>query len=1188
MKTPFKKPPRIQRGFALIATISVMVLLVMIALAMLSLSTIELRSSRHDNAQAEAQANARMGLQLALGRLQSSLGPDARATANASILDTDPSTLDIDGVSHSHWLGAYPTINPSSPDDGLLSPRSLRDWSLENLQWLVSSANSNPDPTVALSGDSVTLGQFINDASVTIPNNSGIDGLSPALLSKAQAGLVKVLDNSGRYAWWVGDESMKARVDTLASPDGSDVLDGSEVDATAQKRNNYQIIQGNNFSDLLPGYKDSAENLFKLITHGELDLLGQDASWSSWSKLNQDKFTPYSYSLPVDVANGRLKQDLTAYFKGSYTGHDQRSMIDPRFSITAGKTPSFDLLKQWANMVEDHKQPQAVVASDSNSSTPTHGLHPLITQGAVAMQQSYKILSPTTLHPVFMFQPQFQLWNPHNVPLAAKDYIIQIGYQFRWWMLANGTRNTDVVNFGGPNPEWRSWSVSTGQDPLPPHLPADNENINYQNNKRFFTFVIKNQAFQPGESLIFYAKPPASGHISGVAYNMNNDTDTEILNNYSNDADLNLLVNEGNLDEFFYFVHPATGTASASTQTKMPSQIRTESNFRSWEDGSGVTDREDLEMHLNLYSVDDGKASLLHAMKKPQKNERFGNWKRETYPLRRYQNGEIFASETYDAKSALINFGSSMLASNFDIFQGGSNMNLPPKSGQPHSVLGQWNIRNQESFTTSSAWAGGSVEASSWLNTFSFRDVNTFKNTWEATDNLYGNLSSDRLGGWHQSQVQGMAYPFFDYPTSQYGPLSLGSFQHANLSVYSWQPTYAFGNAQAPPRFDRSQKQSGSQSDLYDVSYMLNASTWDSYYLSTIPQNDVTLEKGMRLPNSRQFLTSVTSERDLDTSQLTHEDGFELSAANVLIHGGFNVNSTSVVAWKAFLSGAMGQSVETLHSNTDSNVETAAAMGRFLAPLLEEPASVTNERNSTQFTDPNSWAATRTLNAEEIDTLATRLVEEVKRRGPFLSMADFVNRRLEPDSSVTDDERVYQEVLGTLQAVINKAPAEDQSINYHYYSNQGNGSPIMSIKPVDDWNSFTVSEAAQEAMFGYPISTINRQGGLIHNYAPNFLSQADVLTKIGPSITVRGDTYVIRSYGDSIDPRTGKIAARAWCEAVVQRVAAPVGWDGSNDQLVQPQAPEETGFGRHFKIVSFRWLSKEDVMPFANDAAITK
>ena len=58
------------QGFALIATISVMVLLVMIALAMLSLSTIELRSVRHDDAMRTAQANARMALMIAIGELQ--------------------------------------------------------------------------------------------------------------------------------------------------------------------------------------------------------------------------------------------------------------------------------------------------------------------------------------------------------------------------------------------------------------------------------------------------------------------------------------------------------------------------------------------------------------------------------------------------------------------------------------------------------------------------------------------------------------------------------------------------------------------------------------------------------------------------------------------------------------------------------------------------------------------------------------------------------------------------------------------------------------------------------------------------------------------------------------------------------------------------------------------------------------
>lgn len=124
-------------------------------------------------------------------------------------------------------------------------------------------------------------------------------------------------------------------------------------------------------------------------------------------------------------------------------------------------------------------------------------------------------------------------------------------------------------------------------------------------------------------------------------------------------------------------------------------------------------------------------------------------------------------------------------------------------------------------------------------------------------------------------------------------------------------------------------------------------------------------------------------------------------------------------------------------------------------------------------------------------------------------------------------------------------------------------------------------------MFGYPVSKINSDGGLIHSYTPSFLSQADVLTKIGPSITVRGDTYVVRAYGDSTG-QNGVVGARAWCQAVVQRVSEPVGWDGSNDRLVQPQSPGEPGFGRRFRILAFRWLTKEDVMPFGNDLAISK
>ena len=56
-------------GFALVATVSMMVLLTLVAIAMLSLSTIEQRSSGGGSNDADrmARANARMALMIALG-----------------------------------------------------------------------------------------------------------------------------------------------------------------------------------------------------------------------------------------------------------------------------------------------------------------------------------------------------------------------------------------------------------------------------------------------------------------------------------------------------------------------------------------------------------------------------------------------------------------------------------------------------------------------------------------------------------------------------------------------------------------------------------------------------------------------------------------------------------------------------------------------------------------------------------------------------------------------------------------------------------------------------------------------------------------------------------------------------------------------------------------------------------------
>lgn len=84
-------------------------------------------------------------------------------------------------------------------------------------------------------------------------------------------------------------------------------------------------------------------------------------------------------------------------------------------------------------------------------------------------------------------------------------------------------------------------------------------------------------------------------------------------------------------------------------------------------------------------------------------------------------------------------------------------------------------------------------------------------------------------------------------------------------------------------------------------------------------------------------------------------------------------------------------------------------------------------------------------------------------------------------------------------------------------------------------------------------------------------------------MTVRSDTFVVRCYGESINPKTLAKEGQAWGEAVVQRVPDFV--DQSDSSLAalgdaSPVAsvnPANQTFGRRFKIVSFRWLNETDL-----------
>ena len=132
-----------QRGFALVMTLSLMVLLTVLVVGLLSLSASCLRESSNQRALATARADARLALMLALGALQKSMGPDKRVSASSEILGSQ--ILDSEAssgyASKRNLTGVWESWNYNPKAAGL-------DYTGEKTRrfktWLVS----DNDPTV--------------------------------------------------------------------------------------------------------------------------------------------------------------------------------------------------------------------------------------------------------------------------------------------------------------------------------------------------------------------------------------------------------------------------------------------------------------------------------------------------------------------------------------------------------------------------------------------------------------------------------------------------------------------------------------------------------------------------------------------------------------------------------------------------------------------------------------------------------------------------------------------------------------------------------------------------------------------------------------------------------------------------------------------------------------------------------
>ena len=214
------------------------------------------------------------------------------------------------------------------------------------------------------------------------------------------------------------------------------------------------------------------------------------------------------------------------------------------------------------------------------------------------------------------------------------------------------------------------------------------------------------------------------------------------------------------------------------------------------------------------------------------------------------------------------------------------------------------------------------------------------------------------------------------------------------------------------------------------------------------------------------------------------------------------------------------------------------------------------------------------------------IVNQVKARGPFMSISDFVNRRIAKDTDLTavpnvedTDPRAYQ---GAVQEAIEQA-----GIN----GDQSTGIRAGTSDVLPNYESFSNYwyQAVHWSWYGrhndFPYSAAPYASG--RNNAtgvPMEINQANILLPLAPKLSARTDTFSIRAYGEVRDA-DDNIIAQATCEAVVQRLPEYVDpetdpdnnepWD-DDSQTPTLNTINQT-YGRRFEIRSFRWLDVSEV-----------
>lgn len=1166
-------------GSALLLTLMMVSLLLVLVLSFVVQIRFELRGVVNQQHRRRARSDARLGMNLAVAELQKAAGPDQRITGTAALAGH---------AVHPHWTGVWKSFGNDAPT------------------WLVSG---NRDPGQALPPEnSVAL----------VPEDA--DTGTPAV----QIPLVSAGPRIN-LAWWVGDEGVKARIDVAQSLEETNTRPLVERAARARSPLEPDLISLGPPWDMDPNRIWFARNdetaRGRMVSRRTLDLGVENVPDS----VLFHELTVFGYGLPVNVKDGGMKADWSVVLDSSMensplvehnlgavpvkkdfnppvfdfpdggVSNPDRFFLSDRIgtSVAPGRPragPNLGILwnygKLWRgiqNSTMEITPPRPGVRSNLREADRLPYRNLRESPWRADIQHTNSPIAPVLSHLQFSFRlrsrpeidpqgrtgyvlqlemkPVIGFWNPYNVRIHAGNYNIET-------MIPPMIR-VKIENPSGEMEEITSWlRLNWGRGTVDTILPTPGD----PQGGLWFGMETPDVDFEPGEVRMF-----SLDQTTFVPNNIDSVETLELVPRWKSEGavvvDLRIPVSTGS-------------TVTKDAWVPAGSSV--------WFDDVYLQDTHHPDTQDQFPNLNPNGSLMWLTMKQGGSFlTRYvdmwngGNITREaddndvTMPARvigSIANKDPVLVDNLVSGNHHVATWAFHLRTTTQILDGNARQRVRGAiDGSPRTLTGnaRWDgVR--EDFATSLNDMEGLNAYASWIGT-------AFGDSASLADGTGGNRGLVGVGGagtqsppteptTADTRWRGFLGPsntaatgftnvaLFDVPRS---PLvSVGQFQHAQLSRYNFEPDFTFGNSYASFRIptDRTVAEDFADFedfDLYDISYEVNQRLWDGIFFSTLAPDyvagaddfDEALDLSPNgLPNPRMVHVPLEGDTFLDdligNAGPNGVRGAEALASRIRVRGAFNVNSTSITAWKAVLASMVSTEMPVVNpENGVLSWETPEGI-RFprFGHVLNREAYESGDPNEAAF-----WQGWRKLSADDLDTLATAIVDEVKARGPFRSMSAFVNR--DPDSP----EKAHQR-KGALQAAL------DRTVN-------ALGGGIAD----------GLGEEARNPRGGQFSDAVDGESNTAGHAA--FLLQGDVLQNLAPILQARSDTFLIRAYGEQVEPNGGTPISRAWCEAVVQRRPEYVEqedepWRNPVDDTLHPVNER---FGRRFEIVAFRWLDASEI-----------